>query len=115
MKNTNRPSWRRWLAMGLCVLGASATRAQSTVVQLNVTADGNLIQCEARNARFIIGAPPTFAWQCVGAAAGFRCRLTSLGSYAPDTKIITVTCAGLSEDPPGAGTDLLFASGYETP
>jgi hypothetical protein len=117
MNINTRPAWLRGFAIVLCTLGSGvgAARAQSSVVQLNVTADSSLIQCQAQNARFIIGAPPLFAWQCVGAAAAFRCRLNSIGVYAPDTKFVTVSCVGLSEDPPGAGADLLFAGGYESP
>jgi hypothetical protein len=103
------------LALGVSMLGIGGAQAQSSVVELRVTADGNTVQCPGQNARFIIGAPPLFAWQCVGSASAFRCRLSGLGSYAPDTKIVTVACVGLSEDPPGAGLDLLFASGYEAP
>jgi hypothetical protein len=114
MKIITRPSWRRGLAIVLCMLGTEV-QAQSTLVQLNVTADGNLIQCAAQHARFIIGAPPQFSWQCADSAAAFRCRLSTIGVYTPDTKFVTVTCVALSEDPPGAGADLLFASGFESP
>jgi hypothetical protein len=88
--------------------------AQSSTVQVLLTLPFTTVQCVASDTAWSIGSPATFAWRCNGAAARFRCTLTSAGHFNLATRLVTGTCNVLTELPPGNVNGLIVASGMES-
>lgn len=114
------------LRAALCVLAgfalgaaAGAARAQGKVasavgaLEVAFVANGLPLACTATDVSFAIGPQTTVSWQCVGGPVRLRCTLLTPAQFALDVKVVALDCNRLTEVPPGSGSSLIFAGGFE--